>query len=591
MATRASKVTRLINVRLPNSDAPAAGCKVYVYKAGTLAILDNTVEGVWTDADKSSPASRPIVLDSSGSAEVYAQGDLRFKVFDSSASDDSGTPLYDWDQLDYRANRTLSVHVTSSSYTLSAYDHETVVTCDTNTAGAITLTLPAEEDVLAPIVVMNTGSSSNDVTVRNDAGSTVITIADGGASLLYVSGGSWRAFFGTASAHSDQDFIWREGGANSRMNSGANLEFGASSRHIRDDGTSLIVSSTDSAGWTHFENSSGFALVYNGELSGTAATGWKRVRAASTKAIMLDSNGLRYFEASSGSAGSDIDSWDVVNGGNLLISAGGSYARMDASAMLEFGASGRGIYEASTELRMKNLDEYITLEGAYWRLCYNCYRGSSSTGFIQKDGSAPSSVLVAASDGPKLYKASANGSNDSAINSWDIYNGISLWHSGNDGSGSWLDADKVKGFDLYSGALVYRVTNQSIPDATWTAINYDSEEYDTDSIHDNSVNNSRLTVPSGVNYVRLKARIGFAPNSNGYREAYFYKNGSSTFKGNALAISDNLTGLVTTVLELSSPVLSVTAGDYFEVLVYQDSGANLDTFGGNYYWFAMEIMG
>lgn len=50
------------------------------------------------------------------------------------------------------------------------------------------------------------------------------------------------------------------------------------------------------------------------------------------------------------------------------------------------------------------------------------------------------------------------------------------------------------------GARVKRSANQSIGNNTLTAVAFTAEDYDTDTIHDNSTNNSRLTIPtiSGV---------------------------------------------------------------------------------------------
>ena len=45
---------------------------------------------------------------------------------------------------------------------------------------------------------------------------------------------------------------------------------------------------------------------------------------------------------------------------------------------------------------------------------------------------------------------------------------------------------------------------------TATAVAWPAEAYDTDSIHDLVTNNSRLTVPSGVSYVRLTANLRLA---------------------------------------------------------------------------------
>jgi len=50
----------------------------------------------------------------------------------------------------------------------------------------------------------------------------------------------------------------------------------------------------------------------------------------------------------------------------------------------------------------------------------------------------------------------------------------------------------------FVGVQVTKITtNQSIPDSTYTVVSFNSEDFDTNTYHDNSTNNSRFTIPSG----------------------------------------------------------------------------------------------
>ena len=196
MATKVSKVTRLINVLLPNSETFAEGCKVYVYDAGDVTIPANTVSGVWTDANKNNAADRPMVLDANGSIEVYAQGDLRFKVFAAADVDDSGTPLYDWDDLDYESNRYLTITATTTPFGVNDNSPEDLVLADTDTLGAaMTVNLPPVANAVRPITIVNTGSTYN-VTVDGDGaelinGSTTDTLLPGAIGTYVPTGSAW----------------------------------------------------------------------------------------------------------------------------------------------------------------------------------------------------------------------------------------------------------------------------------------------------------------------------------------------------------------------------------------------------------------
>ena len=145
------------------------------------------------------------------------------------------------------------------------------------------------------------------------------------------------------------------------------------------------------------------------------------------------------------------------------------------------------------------------------------------------------------------------------------------------------------------GALVYLDANQSLTNLTWTAINFDQEDYDTDALHDNATNNSRLTVPTGITRVRLTGKVGFQSGDVLIREATFRKNGLEAYAGRAahrFGDGTQTTGNVTRI-NIQSPILTVTAGDYFELYAFQDSGGALNALGdvdGEATWFAMELI-
>jgi hypothetical protein len=140
-----------------------------------------------------------------------------------------------------------------------------------------------------------------------------------------------------------------------------------------------------------------------------------------------------------------------------------------------------------------------------------------------------------------------------------------------------------------AGALVKKTAVQAIANDTATALTWASEDYDTDSIHDNSSNTSRLTVPNGVTKVRVSASIQWDSNTTGIRQITFHKNGS-VFQGSLTEVTvaaTNPTGL----LSAQSAIVTVTAGDYFEAIAYQNSGGSLNTGGvDSRVWFAMEIL-
>ena len=151
-----------------------------------------------------------------------------------------------------------------------------------------------------------------------------------------------------------------------------------------------------------------------------------------------------------------------------------------------------------------------------------------------------------------------------------------------------LDKTKeVLAFLTHKGALVSKSAVQSIPDATWTAFTWNTEDYDTDSIHDLVTNTERLTVPSGVTKVRLAGMSGFTANGTGQRHFKITKNGGG-FAGDAIFTWPTADATTIHYGPVASAIVAVTGGDYFEMEVYQNSGGALN--GGWDSFFTMEII-
>jgi hypothetical protein len=112
----------------------------------------------------------------------------------------------------------------------------------------------------------------------------------------------------------------------------------------------------------------------------------------------------------------------------------------------------------------------------------------------------------------------------------------------------------------------YLSADQTMTDNAVTKIQFNTEVYDDGSGYDNS-SNYRFTVPSGEGGTyKFYTTLNFSDNQNaqkiGWRQLYFYKNGSSyaffyNDNGTAKAITSNFgSGNITMVL---------SAGDYIEV--------------------------
>lgn len=125
------------------------------------------------------------------------------------------------------------------------------------------------------------------------------------------------------------------------------------------------------------------------------------------------------------------------------------------------------------------------------------------------------------------------------------------------------------------GVCAVRTLTQSIPNMSHTAVAFTApDEWDTDTFHSPTSNASQVTVPAGFGgRFTVTASLQFASNAAGARVAYIYKNGATTRWEN------DTDSAVNNRLQVSGEV-SLAAGDYVELYVYQNSGAALDLLRG-----------
>lgn len=117
-----------------------------------------------------------------------------------------------------------------------------------------------------------------------------------------------------------------------------------------------------------------------------------------------------------------------------------------------------------------------------------------------------------------------------------------------------------------------RTTAQSISAGSWVGINMTSEDFDTDAMHDNSTNNTRVTVPSGhAGRWVIAASVGLVAGDGSARAIGIAKNGTLFAFQSGPASAANATWMNVSIIDTPS------AGDYYEVKVSHDATAALNT--------------
>lgn len=125
---------------------------------------------------------------------------------------------------------------------------------------------------------------------------------------------------------------------------------------------------------------------------------------------------------------------------------------------------------------------------------------------------------------------------------------------------------------------VSRTAVQSIPDSTWTFLSFDMELLDVGDFHSNTENPSRLTVPSAfaVGQYLVGAGVVWETSDVGYRQLQLYLNGNPFGPQLPFAVIPGIP-TYTGIFILSS---FLSAADYFEIKVWQNSGGALDVLAG-----------
>ena len=118
---------------------------------------------------------------------------------------------------------------------------------------------------------------------------------------------------------------------------------------------------------------------------------------------------------------------------------------------------------------------------------------------------------------------------------------------------------------------VYNSAAISIPHDTATALTFNSERFDTDTMHSTAVNTGRITFTTAGTYL-VGATLQFADNATGNRQVAIRLNGSTLLDVRTFPAYSTGGGSMLGTATL----YAFSAGDYVEVRVYQNSGAALD---------------
>lgn len=125
-----------------------------------------------------------------------------------------------------------------------------------------------------------------------------------------------------------------------------------------------------------------------------------------------------------------------------------------------------------------------------------------------------------------------------------------------------------------NGASISRAGSaQSVSNATFTALQFDTEDRDDGGFADLVTYNTRLTIPT-TGWYAVQYTVAIAANASGLREFSIQMNGSTSLQyglQRVLPASGSGASIVS-----GSAILYLSAADYIELVAYQSSGGALD---------------
>jgi hypothetical protein len=124
---------------------------------------------------------------------------------------------------------------------------------------------------------------------------------------------------------------------------------------------------------------------------------------------------------------------------------------------------------------------------------------------------------------------------------------------------------------MTQGARAWRSTAKSIATATLVFVDFDTDIFDTDDMHDVVTNNTRLTFNTAGIYI-VGCHGQFEGNVTGVRQTAIRKNGTTYLISDARATAP----AANTCSVGAATVAKFDSGDYIEMLAYQESGVALN---------------
>ncbi|WP_439598004.1 hypothetical protein [Falsiroseomonas sp.] len=138
------------------------------------------------------------------------------------------------------------------------------------------------------------------------------------------------------------------------------------------------------------------------------------------------------------------------------------------------------------------------------------------------------------------------------------------------------------------GALLALTSATTIANATETAVPWPAPIYDDLGLW-SGVSPTRLTIPAGISRVRVSCQTTWDNQESGDRKVRILRNSIGEGDGLPAMRLPSAGAADVTVLNAGGGIVQVSPGDYLQMMVFHDRGANLDLRATNT-WLHLEAL-
>jgi hypothetical protein len=461
----------------------------------------------------------------------------------------------------------------ASSATAAAASATTASTQATNAAGSATAastsaTNAANSATTAANSASSASTSATSATASAASAATSATNAGNSASSAASSASSASTSVTSASNSASSASTSATNAATSETNAAASASSASTSAtNAASSATSASSSASSAAGSASSASTSATNAASSASSAATSES--NAAASAASAAAALDSFDDRYLGAKSSAPTLDND-------GNALVTGALYYDTVEQGMYVYDGSQWIAASAASQAILVTY--EYVATAGQ------TTFSGNDANGVSL---SYTVGSIIVTLNGVRLrpgndYTASTGTSVvlsvAAALNDEVVIDAFTTFDVANTYTQAQVDAALATKMTASGPAFsAYQTvgTTQSIPNATFTKVIFQTEEFDTNSNFDNATN-YRFT-PTVAGYYQINAQVNYsAMAATGTTFVMLYKNGSLFKIGQRLTPSANNLGIV-----LSTLVYFNGSTDYVEIYTYQSSGVSqpLETSG------------